>query len=280
MATSDICANVVSQYIQRLQADFEATKSDGGCFLLTPFRKPDGEGIELELESLPNGSIRISDMGDTISYLFVNGLTIGKPVMDRIKYISALHGVSLEHSIMKVEIRPEAAGDALHELIQAVLATTDLIQTRRSTTPRRIRLDTQVESLIKFSGATYETDYEVPGEHEQHKFRFHLNSGRNLLLQPLTAPNASDAHSLAERWAYRFMDVIRSDDRWRPIAVLDDRGSQVNADIMRESNTQLIWTPRAIAPIQEHAIPWSDRRKLSELLTQDAIGPRARSARV
>ena len=271
MATSDICANVVSQYIQRLLSDFEATKSDNGCFLLTPFRKPDGEGIELELESLPNGDIRISDMGDTISYLFVNGLTIGKPVMDRIKYISALHGVSLEHSIMNIEIRPESAGDALHELIQAVLAATDLIQTRRSTTPRRIRLDTQVESLIKFSGATYETDYEVPGAHEKHKFRFHLNSGRNLLLQPLTAPNASDAHNLAERWAYRFMDVIRSDDRWHPIAILDDRTPRVNVDTTEKSNAQLIWTPDAIAPIQEYAIPWSDKPKLAKLLAQNAL---------
>ena len=279
MANTDMCASVVSRYIQRLQSDFEATKSDNGCYLLTPFNMPDGQGIQLELENLSNGNIRISDMGDTISYLFVNGLPLGKPVMDKVKYIAAKHGVSFEHSAIKAEIPPESAGDALHELIQAVLAATDLIQTRRSKPPRRVKLDIHVDALIKTSGATYKTNHKVPGAHEKHEFKFHINSGRNLLLQPLTAPNASDAHSLAERWAYRFMDVIRSDDRWRPIAVLDDRGSQVNGDIVLESNTQLIWTPRAIAPIQEHAIPWSDRRNLTELLPQDAGHmPRMRSA--
>ena len=271
MANTDICANVVNRYIQRLQADFEATKSDNGCYLLTPFSRPDGEGIQLELESLPNGNIRISDMGDTISYLFVNGLPLGKPVMDRVKYIAAKHAVSFEHSTIKAEIRPESAGDALHELIQAVLAATDLIQTRRSKPPRRVKLDIHVESLIKRSGATYETNYKVPGAHENHEFRFHINSGRNLLLQPLTARRASSAHKLAERWAYRFMDVIHSNDKWRPIAVLDDRTPHVNEDATPKSSAQLIWTPDAIAPIQEYAIPWSDKPKLAELLAQDAV---------
>ncbi len=271
MANTDICASVVSRYIQRLQADFEATKSDNGCYLLTPFERPDGEGIELKLESLPNGNIRISDMGDTISYLFVNGLPLGKPVMDKVKYIAAKHGVSFEHSAIKAEIPPESAGDALHELIQAVLAATDLIQTRRSKPPRRVKLDIHVESLIRRSGATYETNYKVPGAHEKHEFRFHINSGRNLLLQPLAARRASKAHNLAERWAYRFTDVIRSDDRWHPIAILDDRTPRVNADTMPKSNAQLIWTPDAIAPIQEYAIPWSDKPKLAELLAQDAV---------
>ena len=271
MANTDICASVVSQYIQRLQADFEATKSDNGCFLLTPFERPDGEGIELKLESLPNGNIRISDMGDTISYLFVNGLPLGKPVMDRVKYIAAKHAVSFEHSTIQAEIRPESAGDALHELIQAVLAATDLIQTRQSRPPRRVKLDIHIESLIKRSGATYETNYKVPGAHEKHEFRFRINSGRNLLLQPIAARSASKAHNLAERWAYRFMDVIRSNAKWRPIAVLDDRTPRVNEDTTDKSRSQLIWTPDAVAPIQEYAIPWSDSPKLAELLTQDAV---------
>ena len=271
MANTDMCASVVSRYIQRLQADFEATKSDNGYYLLTPFNMPDGQGIQLELENLPNGNILISDMGDTINYLFVNGLPLGKSVMDKVKYIAAKHGVSFEHSAIKAEIPPESAGDALHELIQAVLAATDLIQTRRSKPPRRVKLDIHVEALIKTSGATYKTNHKVPGAHEKHEFKFHINSGRNLLLQPLTAHSASKAHRLAERWAYRFMDVTRSNDKWRPIAILDDRTLPVNGDTTEKSDAQLIWTPRAIAPIQEYAIPWSDKPKLAELIAQNSV---------
>ena len=35
--------------------DFELTPSDSGCYIVTPFTRPDGEAIELELTVLPNG---------------------------------------------------------------------------------------------------------------------------------------------------------------------------------------------------------------------------------
>lgn len=258
MTNTSACIGVVNKYLERLSSDFNATPSDNGCFLLTPFSRPDGEGVELELETLPDGNIRISDMGDTAGYLFVNGLTMGKAMIDRAKFISKCYGVSFEGGPLTIETEPESAGDALHELIQAVLAVTDLIQMRRSTKPRVARFDDEVESIIKYSGANYRAKYKIPGRLEYHTFGFHVNSGRNLLIQPITAPNAGDAHALAERWAYRFHDVIQVNAGWRPLAVLDNRAEYVSE--------RVIWTPRAIAPISEYAITWAERDKLAALL--------------
>lgn len=262
MTNTSACIGVVNKYLERLSSDFNATPSDNGCFLLTPFCRPDGEGIELELETLPDGSIRISDMGDTAGYLFVNGLTMGKAMMDRAKFISRCYGVSFEGGPLTIETQPESAGDALHELIQAVLAVTDLIQMRRSTKPRAVRFDDEVESIIKYSGANYRAKYKIPGRLEDHTFRFHVNSGRNLLIQPITAPNEGDAHALAERWAYRFSDVVQANAGWRPLAVLDNRAEYVSE--------RVIWTPRAVAPIREYAITWAERGKLAALLEGNA----------
>ena len=262
MTNTSACIGVVNKYLERLSSDFNATPSDNGCFLLTPFSRPDGEGIELELETLPDGSIRLSDMGDTAGYLFVNGLTMGKAMMERAKFISRCYGVSFEGGPLTIETQPESAGDALHELIQAVLAVTDLIQMRRSTKPRIAPFDYIVESLIKHNAADYDSAYQVSGKRETHTFKFHVNSGRNLLIQPITAPNAGDAHALAERWAYRFYDVIQANAGWRPLAVLDNRAEYVSE--------RVIWTPRAVAPISEYAIPWDERDKLAALLEGNA----------
>ena len=255
--TSD-CIGVVNKYLERLSSDFNATPSDNGCFLLTPFSRPDGEGIELELETLPDGSIRLSDMGDTAGYLFVNGLTMGKAMMERAKFISRCYGVSFEGGPLTIETQPESAGDALHELIQAVLAVTDLIQMRRSTQPRIVRFDDEVETIIKYSGAIYRTNYKISGRLENHTFKFHVNSGRNLLIQPMVAASENAAHALAERWAYRFHDVMQSNEIWQLQAVLDNRAEYVSE--------RVIWTPRAIAPISEYAITWAERDKLAALL--------------
>ena len=254
MTNTDLCANVISKYTEGLAVDFEATPSDDGCFLLTPFYRPDGEGIELEVEILPGGNIKISDMGDTLGYLFVNGLTLSRTLIGRAKSISMGYGVSLQRDSLIIETEPANVGIALHELIQAALAVTDLIQMRRSTNTRKVRFDNEVESFIIYSGVIYDADYKVKGQREKHEFRFHVNSGQNLLIQPITASTESAAHTWAERWEYRFLDVMQSEDTWNIVAVLDDRSAQD------------IWTPYALAPIQKHAIPWAEKDRLAERL--------------
>ena len=263
MTNTNICADVISKYIEQLYADFKVASSDKGCFLLTPFDRPDGEGIELELEILPDGHILISDMGDTLGYLYVNGLTLSRTMLDRAKRISNSYGVSLEGETLYIEVKPEIAGKYLHQLIQSILSVTDLIQLRRST--NSVRFDREVEFLVIRSGATYDAEYVVRGKRENHKFRFHVNSGRNLLVQPITASTESSAHAQAERWGYRFLDIAEMGDWWHPVAVLDDK---------KESSLESrrsIWTPHALAPIQEYAILWSERDKLLELLRRDQL---------
>ena len=254
MTSTNFCDEVVNSYMQTLSNGIKVIPSDSGCFVVTPFTKPDGEGIELELETLPNGNILINDMGDTLGYLFVNGLTLSKSVMDKASFISKCHGVFIESEILSIETKPEDAGKALHELIQAVIGVTDLIQLRRSTTSRRIKFDNEVAAFVIRSGVTYDADYQVKGTREKHNFRFHINSDRNLLIQPLTASTESAALKLAERWAYHFQDTVQAEENWYPVAVLDDH------------NGAEIWTPHALGPIQEYAILWSQKDQLAQLL--------------
>ena len=145
MTNTNLHGGLVAKYLERLSADFEVTPSDTGCFVLTPFIRPDGEAIELELDTLPNGRVRLGDMGDTLGYLFVNGLTLSQTVMDYAKRISMSYGVSLQRDTLSIEVEQPAMGDAFHYLIQAVLAVTDLIQTRDTT--NRVRFDKEAESL-------------------------------------------------------------------------------------------------------------------------------------
>lgn len=256
--TSATYTNVAEQYLKWLSSEIETYPLDDGYFVSLPFERPDGEWIGLEINSLPGGNIRITDMGDTFGYLFVNGLTLSDKMVDRAKHISKRYGVSLEDGPLVIESEPEAMGEAFHRIVQATIAVTDLIQMRRATKPRVVRFDDAVESVIKRSATAYDTAYQVSGKRETHTFGFHVNSGRSLLIQPITTASASDAHAIAERWAYRFLDVIQTNVGWRPLAVLDNRAEY--------ASERVIWTPRAIAPISEYAIAWTERDKLAALL--------------
>lgn len=260
--TSATYTNVAEQYIRWLSSEIETHPLDEGYIVSIPFERPDGEYIGLEINSLPGGNIRITDMGDTLGYLFVNGLTLSDKMIDRAKHISKRYGVSLEDGPLAIESEPEAIGEAFHRIVQATIAVTDLIQMRRSTQPRIVRFDDEVETIIKYSGAIYRTNYKISGRLENHTFKFHVNSGRNLLIQPMVAASENAAHALAERWAYRFHDVMQSNEIWQPQAVLDNRAEYVSE--------RVIWTPRAVAPISEYAITWADRDKLAALLEGNA----------
>lgn len=260
--TSATYTNVAEQYLRWLSSEIETHPLDEGYIVSIPFERPDGECIGLEINSLPGGNIRITDMGDTLGYLFVNGLTLSDKMIDRAKHISKRYGVSLEDGPLAIEAEPESAGEAFHRIVQATIAVTDLIQMRRSTQPRIVRFDDDVETIIKYSGAIYRTNYKISGRLEYHTFKFHVNSGRSLLIQPITAASEDAAHALAERWAYRFHDVIQSNETWQPQAVLDNRAEYVSE--------RVIWTPRAIAPISEYAITWAERDKLAALLEWNA----------
>ena len=253
MVTELACGEVLAKYFDHISGDFDCTGTSRGCFLVTPFVRPDGEAIELELEINEVGKARISDMGDTIGYLYVNGLTLSRSLLNTARQISRPFGVSIERNSLIIDADADEIGEALHNIIQSSISVTDLIYRRRPN--NRVRFDDEVESFIISQGSTYDADVEIAGRHEKHRFKFHVNSGRNLLIQPITAASESAAHTWSERWAYRFQDVLSENSSWRPLAVLDDR-SPLN-----------IWTPHSAAPIQEFAVRWSGRENLADRLT-------------
>lgn len=123
---------VVQNYLNFLSADFEVTPTENGCYLLTPFIRPDGECIELEIVSLPNGATRLGDMGDTMGYLYTNGLTLTESVMDQARRSARRHRVALRQSALEIETESALTGDEVHRLIQAAMEISNLIQGRRS----------------------------------------------------------------------------------------------------------------------------------------------------
>ena len=254
MTTDNVCAEVVSKYLAQLSADFEVSPSDGGCYVATPFTRPDGEVIEFEVAILPDGRTRLADMGNTLGYLYVNGLTLTRGVLVKARDIARGYGVSIERNMLVVDLHSETIGEETHRLIQAALAVTHLVQGRRAS--GRVVFDDEVESFIIQTGVTYDSDYRVRGVREAHTFKFHVNSGANLLIQPLSAAQESAAHAVAERWAYRFIDAVQQNERLRPVVMLDDRNARRG-----------VWTPGAQAPIKDFAVLWEDKARLQEMLS-------------
>ncbi len=74
--------------------------------------------IEIALIPQPSGAIRLSDMGDTLGYLFVNGLTATQSLTQTVRNLSRRLGVSLQRHELLIEPQDEQKlGESLHALI-------------------------------------------------------------------------------------------------------------------------------------------------------------------
>lgn len=251
--TSNACETIVDRYLADLRMGFEVSASEDGCFLSTPYMRPDGEGFEFEMRTLPDGRIRMSDMGDTIGYLFVNGLTLSQALLASARQIAKTHGVSIQRNELNVEADADSIGEGMQGLVQAALSVSNLIHRRR--TGSRVRFDDDVESFIIHSGVIYDVDYTLKGQRETHRIKFHVDSGRALLIHPLVASTQAIGRSWAERMAYRFSDILIADRRWQPVALLDDRKTGAE-----------VWNAHTVTPVEEYAIRWSERDQLERKL--------------
>ena len=254
MTSPDTCLQVVNSYLSHLESDFESIESDFGCVIVTPFARPDGEFIEIAVEPLPSEGVRLTDMGDTLGYLFVNGMTLTRSLVENARQISQPYGVSLDGSAFIIQPETQSGfGDALHRMIQTILSTTEIIQKRQPSADSHF--ESAVESLFVTTHNQYDVNYQVQGRREPHTVRFHVDSGKKLLVQPFSLGSETRAHERAEQWAYRFGDIRTQDDTWRIFALLDDRDDRAQ-----------VWTTSALTPIQEYHLLWSQRQELQAIL--------------
>ncbi len=255
------CQQLIEEYASAIREGSQAASADDACLIVTPFTRPDGGMVEIEVQALPDGQLRISDLGESIGYLYVNGLTLNSQTLAEVRRYIRQYDVQLaEYELLVQSESVAAAGEQFHALIQAVLRVTDMIQKRRPY--QRVRFDDVVESFLVGNRAVNDYDFEVQGESSKHKVRFHVDSARKLLVQPLTATNEQIAFSWAERWAYRFDDIKRRDASWRPFVVLDDRGDKAS-----------VWTSRTLIPLRRDTtiVRWADPAALAEAVSGDNV---------
>lgn len=133
MAISITDRDIVDKYLKCLGNSLFVDTSAHGCRLITPFIKPDGEAITMEVGALPGGDIRISDSGETVGYLYVNGLADELTVPEYALSIAKLYAASFSKNELTIAGPAEELGYCVHNLVQAAIAITCFAQGRNST---------------------------------------------------------------------------------------------------------------------------------------------------
>ena len=252
---TDNCKTAVEQYVKALAEGFEVQETEGGCIVVTPYVRRDNDLIEIGVERQPDGRFLVTDYGETLAYLNLSGVNISRsPEVKRtLAQIGKRFRVEIAEDDISAFASDDALGPALENVINAVVDAAYLVYKRRRHPP--VSFDERVEKLLISEGFTYDSTFPVRGKTEVHRFRFHVNSRSNSLIEPLTATSGNSALAKAERLAFRWLDIVSAEIPYQKIVIVDDEGPKTT-----------IWTGRPIEVLSGYSdavILWSGVSQLA-----------------
>ncbi len=124
--------NIVFKYMSTIESLFEVKPLKEGCLLVTPFQRPGGDYIEVEIKPRSGSDIVVTDNGDSLNFLFASGLETGnEELRDTINLIMSQHGTAIVEDEIQVAATEDKLGKALYSLLNAVVAVNHLVLRKR-----------------------------------------------------------------------------------------------------------------------------------------------------
>lgn len=257
------CDTIATNIISSFGKGFEVESDDGGCIVITPFLRSNFDHIQFYVET-SRGKIAVTDDGDTIGDLFLQGLdvTTEKPIYREIAKIAARYRLVFHNYVLSTETTEENLGDASLRLLNAMQAVSYLVY-KISAKPRSGFVN-QVETFLLDQKIAYTPQLVISGNTvKSNKFSYYVNGTRNMLIDAMSAKSINSARTMAIKGVFKWGDVRAAGINMNFAALLDDRSGQ---EIWRESEALSILYGNFA-----NVVFWSERKdKLVSLLTDDS----------
>jgi len=251
----------ISQYVEVIRSLFKTRQFEQRDLLVTPFTRPDGEYIELELIPQNGGKVLITDNCSIVDYLFTNGVNVEaadfKPLLSMIA-----RGFDIETSDEEVYkiASADSFGYDLHKILNAILGMSFLAYRRRLLQPgglrARKRFPTQVRDSLNKMKIPYNLVH-IEGRLITHPFPFCVKE--ESLIEPLTAESEGEALQRAMVLGFKWIDISKERNRYQKIALIDDAGAK-KANYWQNSPIKIL------NELSDKVVPWSERKVLEEML--------------
>lgn len=220
----------IKEYISKSASSlFNCELENDVLKISTPFNYPDGDDIELYIETY-NDSIILSDLSETYRYLLTYSMEISnsKKRKSTIENIVQTHNIRFKNGTFYVIIKnTENLLEALINLSQAVIRVSDLVYNLRVNSIGYFR--EEVVDLLEANNIEYETNYiiKTPTTESNYTFDFAVESKRGIInLMNLATTNKNGKKPPIDTFVKTWLDVglHMSEDypKQNRITLLDD----------------------------------------------------------
>lgn len=262
---AEVCAELLERLGRGIASQFEAYPEGKDCVIVTPFTYPDLASIEIRV-LLEEDSCVLTDEGETLGMLHVNGLTLEAhpPLMREATAIAAAHGIRLHDSTLSTEVTADRIAEAVTGMVNAIQAVGHLLYRRRHRA--RPEFADELERLLIAKRVPYSPGFMVRGAANVHRIAFHVDSGRDLLVEPLSATTVASARTKARITAYKWIDIKRVNDRYHTLVVVDDREGRSSVWADEEA-----WN--TVRTYSDRVVRWlANASELTELVAGELAG--------
>jgi len=256
------CVDLKTSLLGWFGSEFECRSSGDDSLIATlPLLKPNGDPIEIAIESVGDSQWRVSDLGDTHSTLYLAGVDLNDEYVrgEEFLQIVAAHKINDQDEELFFESSTTDLPERIFDFVNGLQSMLALQLTMK---PKQEGRD--FASVVAKFLAEQHTSFEIPPEEIEGKsgrwrFSFSLNHVRpkETLVKALSTNAPRDAMRLAEQSVFEILDVRAVRD-FDAAIVTDDEGSRSD-----------VWTPPVLRIFEEwniQALPFVGRReKLMEL---------------
>jgi hypothetical protein len=224
-----------------------------------PLLKPNGDVIEVGIQSTGSNGFRLSDLGETYATLYLAGVDLLEEYVrgEEFRQVVIAHKITDSEKELSVET---SSGQLVERLFDFVHAIQSMLALQLTVKPQQEKRDFSaiVARFLAEQGASFEIPERVDGKTGRWKFNFILNHVREeTLVKALTATSRAQALRSAEQSMFEIRDVkeIRETDA---VVIADDEGFR------RE-----YWSPATVRIFEGYDVPvfgfQGQKEKLSEL---------------
>src|ERR1700752_2106914 len=123
------CRELVEKYIGTLKEGFKCIANENRLRVVTPYVYPDNDLIEVFIEDLPNGRVRVTDLGETFRHLHSQGFDIAASPKRKFlaETIASRVEVELNRGRLSKTGPAGRVGDMMLDLLVASKGIADLI---------------------------------------------------------------------------------------------------------------------------------------------------------
>ena len=250
---------IAKQYLETLSNRFTCEPMDNHLRVITPYLYPNNDLIEVFVQERPSGTVRVTDLGETLRHLHSQGFdtAIRQHRRDMVGTIASTTGVDLILGQLTKTGPIDELGDILFDVIVAARGVSDLIYTSRAYEPATFA--DEVGKFLSENGLEYISRIRLTGQTGGvYTIRFMLRPGP-VYLEPLSPRPTSRSKKARVDSVFRmWSDCNGALGKDRKITMLDDIGVH--------------WRPEDITLLGRVStvLNWSSRRELLSSLSSSA----------